>query len=281
MNKLIKQPYHITCSRNDYNIHEQRVLIRILEKLQKEMVLKKTPLDLFDDLKSGVTLSFKVKDFMLRNSKNYFSVRNSLDSLMSKDIGMRGSEKNKGCYFIKSKLISEYKYYLNNEFVEVTITKSVLAYLLSLSPYTRYCIDVAFNTQSPYTSRIYQYISHWRDKYNGFIMVLKVDTVKELLSLGSKYKRANSIRQVILLPAMKELKEKADIWFSIKEPIKEGRKVVGWKLQLYKRKETSSEIQQLSSGKEAQESKRREAIFIEQERKNLLALAERFKNKTK
>jgi len=40
--------------------------------------------------------------------------------------------------------------------------------------------------------------------------------------LDDKYKCSNDIKKHILAPAAEGLKEKADVWFNIKEPIKLG-----------------------------------------------------------
>ncbi len=150
---------------------------------------------------------------------------------------MKGIDKKEGEYEIRSKLLTEYRYFFNNQVVEICLSRSVLAYLLSLSSYTRYSFSVAFNASSPYTTRIYQYLSHWRDKSSGYTIPLKADMVRETLSLGEKYRRANSIKQFILAPAAKELKAKSDIYFSIKEPIRDGRKVIGWKIVIHKKEQ--------------------------------------------
>lgn len=235
MGKLIKQPYHLTVSKNNYNIHEQRILLRVLEELQSEMAHGYSPISIFENLETGKLLRFKTRSLMIKNSKNYTAVRNALKSLLNKEIYMRGIDKKNGLYEIRSKLITEYRYFLNNEAVELAISRSVLAYLISVTSYTRYSFSVAFNSSSPYTSRIYQYLSHWRDKPSNYEIPLKASVLRETLLLEGKYHRANSIKQVILEPAAKELKAKADVWFEIKEPIKESRKVVGWKIAIHKK----------------------------------------------
>ena len=232
---LIKQPYHLTVSRNSFNIHEQRILIRILECLQQEMVYKQSPVAIGTNVASERVLRLKTKDFMRKGSKNYVAIRQALNAMLKKEVRIQGIDKKDGRYELVSNLISEYKYFYNNEFVEITIPKSVFPYLISLSSYTKYSFTIAFDASSPYTCRIYQYFSHWRDKKSGFEMTVHIDQLRAMLDLGKKYERANGIRRFILTPAIKELKEKEDVWFSIKEPIKEGRKIVGWVFKIHHR----------------------------------------------
>jgi plasmid replication initiation protein len=62
-----------------------------------------------------------------------------------------------------------------------------------------------------------------------------VDSLKLRLQLSEKYKRAIFVKNFILNPAVDELKKKSDVWFEILDPIKEGRKVVGWEIKIHKK----------------------------------------------
>ncbi|MEM7174286.1 MAG: replication initiation protein [Bacteroidota bacterium] len=274
--ELINQPYKFTVSHYVSDTHIERIMTRIIEVLQPSMVYKEVSQsnNIFDNR----VITLKNKLLLPEGSRNHHCVKRALDKMMSCKIKIQGNDK-KGEYELFTGLISKYKYYKNSEYVSIEMSNELLRYILdNKKGYTRYVANVAFNSSSAYTMRLYKYVCHWRDKADGFLLDIYISFIRKMLTLGDKYSTSGGILQRILIPSMKELEEKADIWFSIKEPIKEGRKVVGWKIQIHKKKE---ENKQLSSRKEDQESKRREAIFIEQERKNLLALAERFKNETK
>ena len=62
---------------------------------------------------------------------------------------------------------------------------------------------------------------------------------------------------------MEELKEKADIWFSVKEPIKEGRKVVGWKIQIHKRNVARIPLRELPATAKKQTKPKKEPSLEE------------------
>jgi len=79
-------------------------------------------------------------------------------------------------------------------------------------------------------------ISHWRDKKQGFVRNFEIDTLRKTLEINeNKYVRPSGFLKRVLLPAQKELEEKADVWFKVKEPVKEGKRVKGWKIQIFKK----------------------------------------------
>ena len=104
--------------------------------------------------------------------------------------------------------------------------------------YTKYSLDVAFKTSSPNTFKLYQYFSHFKDKQQ---IQCSVDTIKKWLLIENKYHHPSKIKEKILVPASKELKEKADVWFEVVEHIKKGRKMLGWKFKIYT-KEDEKEV---------------------------------------
>ena len=237
--ELIKQPYHVTVSQYNYNIYEERVLLRVIEKLQKSFIYDGS-LESFKQLNQKLNqdyqLELPVKDLLRAGTKKYKQVELALDSLMTKLVKMEGVDRKHGKYKICSSLVLGYKYFMGKERVKIKLSKEIISYLCSsLSSYTKFSFQVAFNCSSPYTVRIYKYISHWREKNNNFITILSVQKLRECLLLGDKYKRANSIKQIILDPAIRELKKNADVWFSILSSIKKGRKVVGWNIKIHKR----------------------------------------------
>jgi len=82
--------------------------------------------------------------------------------------------------------------------------------------------------------KLYQYISHFRDfARNKKTIQCNLETLKQWLQIEDKYPKPSELKKRILEPAMKELKEKADVWFDIAERVMDGRKMVGWKFNIY------------------------------------------------
>jgi len=49
--------------------------------------------------------------------------------------------------------------------VKVELDRSLVpSYLALAKNYSQYVLDVAFNSSSPYVMKLYQFVSHWKDK---------------------------------------------------------------------------------------------------------------------
>lgn len=96
--------------------------------------------------------------------------------------------------------------------------------------YTKIAILPIFKTSSKHTANIYKYISHFRDMK---VVYCKLDSFKKFMNIENRYKTVSDIKRRVISPAIKELKEKADVWFDIAERVMDGRKFVGWKFNIY------------------------------------------------
>ena len=245
MLSLIRQPHHITTARYAFTLQEQRILLKLVSLLQGQIKYSKPLQEVLSELNGSQTFSIRVKELMRARNKKYKEVKHALRSLLRKEVVINGTDKDSGKYEYRANLLSSYRYFENNEFVEIEVSKTVLGLFLAMSSYTKYSFDIAFNSSSVYTSRLYQYISHWREKPDGFKINLLLDVLRDRFSLDEKYERPGAIMRFIIVPALQELREKADIWFTIEETIKEGRKVVGWKIKIHKRGAEPKETAQL------------------------------------
>jgi len=238
--ETIVQPYAITLCKNRLTLPEMRVMIRVIEALQKDMKYGKTRSMIQNTLFGDKIIKIPTKSLLPDGNQNYSAVKAALKTLANKSIHITGKDE-KGRYDLDTHLIIGSKYYLNNEMVELQIHRDLLpSYLALAKNYTRYLVAVAFNSSSPNVMKLYQYISHWKDKPQIKVMV---EDLRDWLQLDNKYQRSNDIYKRILYPASRELEEKADIYYKIKEPIKLGRRVVGWTLRLFKKSLTDKELQ--------------------------------------
>lgn len=251
---VIRQPYHVTISGYDFNIYEERVFLSVLKEIQPYFSFKTSHMEYIESLKENekdVIIQFKIRDLMLAKSGRNKEVANALDGLISKKIKIKGYDKKYGDYDFCSSLILEYKYFRSKEFVKLKISSEMMSYLCaSMSNYTKYSLNVAFRCSSPYTIRLYKYLSHYSDfSEKNKLLTITVLQLRSWLCLGEKYKRPNAIKQKILIPAQKELESTADVWFEIISPIKESRKVVGWKLKIHQKKSKKPSVKNLEAGK--------------------------------
>lgn len=242
MADLMRQPYAVTMARHSLSTAEMRIMMRIMAELQVQMYQLqatkedyKTSSELAQLGLGDVTLVLRTKDLLEHSdSRNHKAVRDALESLTKKPVNLKihdeyGLRKE---YF--THLIMEGGYDYRELEVEVKISKNLLPYLLALGKgFTRYSLDVAFNASTPYTMKLYFLTSHWRDKG---VFEANITEIREWFLLQQKYKEPCSIKRRVLTPAIKELKERGDVWPEIIGEKRMGRRFVGWKFKVHKRK---------------------------------------------
>lgn len=234
-NTLIKQPYAITVAKHNFNVHEMRVMTRITQALQKDMLYGKTRLEVQKTLFGDKIIRIPTQSLLPKGSHNYGAVRRALRSLEEKSMLIRGKDKH-GDYEATARLIMKSKYYLNNEMVEIQIDRDILPDYLALASYSKYIAEVSFDSSSRYIMRMYQFISHWKDKTKK---VVTVDELRDVLELGDKYRKPKDLRKHILEPCIEDLKKRADVWFEIDAPIKTGRSITAYVFKIYTRNEST------------------------------------------
>ena len=238
---MIRQPYAVTLAKHQLNVHEMRVMFRVIEALQPDVKYNQNIREVGQTLFGNKVIQLRTKDLLPEGSKNYGCVKRALHSLRQKSLAIQGEDKH-GKYEVYTGLLLQGTYYYNNELIKVEISKDLLPCFLALAKnYSKYLLEVAFNASSPNVMRLYQYISHfyWRKE---FCKDLDIEEIREWLQIGNKYEQPYSLRLRILEPAIKELKEKADVYFEIKEPIKLGRQITGWRIRIFKKATNEEEI---------------------------------------
>jgi len=237
---LVRQPYVVTMSKNRLNVHEMRIMLRIVEALQNDMIYGKQRLAVQQTIWGDKVIQVPTKS-LVPEGKNHAYVKAALRSIRTKNILIRGRDE-KGEYEVNAGLITESKYYLNNEIVELQISRHLLpSYLALANNYSQYSLEVAFNSSSSYVMKLYQFVSHWKDKSK---LTVSIDDLRDLLQIGDKYQHQKDLKRRVLLPASRELKKRGDVWFELGEPIKKGRKITGYVFNIYKRtySEQNSEV---------------------------------------
>ena len=226
---LTKQPYNLTVAKHTMDIHQMRIMSSLVHAMQPYMSMQVD----YAESKQDVWLNLRSKDLVLGN--NFNPLRESLKKLMKKVVIIKYYvPEKKTCIETGTTIVQEYKHEHGSSEVAVKISGSLLPQLIDLARgYTRYSLGVAFQTSSPNVFKIYQYISHFRDKK---IIQCNVETLRKWLNLETKYKMPARIKERVLEPAMRELREKADVWFDIAKRVTDGRRMIGWKFNIYTKK---------------------------------------------
>ena len=228
---LIKQPYAIAIAKHNFNVHEMRVMTRIVQALQKNMVSGATALEVQETPCNDKIVHIPTQYLLPKGSQNYSAVRRALRSLEEKSMLVKGKDEY-GNYETTARLIMKSKYYLNNEMVEIQIDRDILPDYLALASYSKYIAEVSFDSSSRYIMRMYQFISQWKGETEK---VVTIDELRDILELGDKYRKPKDLRRHILEPCIEDLKKCADVWFEIETPIKAGRSITAYILKVYTR----------------------------------------------
>ena len=239
---ILRQPYAVTLAKHRLNVYEMRIMYRVIEALQPDIKYNKNAQEIGNTIFGNKLIRLRTKSLLPHGSNNYSRVKKALSTLTSRRLAVQGEDPKDGKYELYTGLILKGKYFYNNEVVELELDKDLLPSFLALAKnYSKYLLEVAFNASSPNVMKIYQYISHhyWN---KNFVIDMECDEIKEWLQLGSKYDRSKDLRKCVIEPAIKELKEKADVYFEIKEPIKLGRQITGWRIRIFKKATNEEEI---------------------------------------
>ena len=227
---LQKQPYNLTMAKRKLGIHQERIMVHAVEAMQPYM---STNVD-YTSRVPDLYLKLKVKDLVKGN--NFKPLRSALNGLMKSIVRIMHYIPEEATYLeVGTPLIQSYEYKHGSSEVELKFSGKLVPQLIDLARgYTKYSLHVAFNTSSPKIFKLYQYIAHFRDKKQ---IQCNVSTLRSWLQIEGKYALPGHIKQKILTPAMHELKAKADVWFEIAERITEGRRMIGWKFNIYTKKQ--------------------------------------------
>ncbi|MDR0603543.1 MAG: replication initiation protein [Bacteroidales bacterium] len=224
----LKQPNLITMLSADFNTLHLRVLIALIEKLQYsiEQSANHVPyqqLSIFREqtVNNRIIITIPMMDFGV-NANNYPELRKTLLQLATIPIELDAKDPVTGT---ASWAISGlFKAYIPKETHRRTVSfefdYDIARTLVDVEKgFTKYIKEIAFQTQSKYTVRMYMLISSWKDK-GGFSITL--ERFKKWLRLENKYHKYKDLYKRIIKPTYEELFEKANCWFEVAEIYRDG-----------------------------------------------------------
>ena len=229
--KMIRQPYRITMANWDYTAVQKRILTKMISILQKEISLVATgipigQLEIFTESNDSVTLIFLLKD-ILKKDNNHSSVKRALQELRNLNIQITLPATNS-----KTSKKPEQKTILTGLIERAVLTKysrevTIIIHRLTAQELvkaanglTKYAEEIMYLTNSSYTQRLYELISHWKDLN---VYSITPDKFREHFFLTDKYPQLKDLIRRVIKPAEIELKEIADIYFVFKPIIKSRR----------------------------------------------------------
>ncbi|MFV1450307.1 replication initiation protein [Maribacter sp. HS] len=200
-----RQPNHIAASNLTLKTLEWNIIFTIIGKLQH--CLKK---DFnYNYTEQEVKIYFKELD----DNNNYSRIRKAFSAIKAKEVEFEVNVP--GTNKVKKKvtsLVSGLDYIIKSEYVTFYIPKSACIYFCYIGGgYTRLQLCIAIDLSSVYSKMMYQFCCRWKDKggYN-----CTIEKFREWLNITNKLKQNAHLRQKVLDVAAKELKTKADYYFT-------------------------------------------------------------------
>jgi hypothetical protein len=256
--KIIRQPYRITMARWSYTVIQKRILTKIISKLQKEIALLEKgfsigQLDLFANNTDSIELIFLLNE-LVKNSNNYSIVKKALQQLRSLDIeiilpAVRGyKSKQPEQELILTGLIERAVIQKNKRTVRISMHRATAKELIKISNgLTYFAEDVMYLTDNTYTQKIYELLSHWKDKE---VYSISEADFRKKMNLEDKYPSMKALIQWVIKPAGKELLAIGDIYFDFR-PSKKGNTITQLNFIIKHRKTVAAEDLHLLKLKEA------------------------------
>jgi len=209
--KRVSQPYELT-SQFDFNIHESRILIRVLQYIKRNQIINAATQI---DLNNNVLMRFRPKDLTVSN--DYKLVFDALRSIRRKEIivDMKSNENGEIANIKRiTGLFVEVDYDENNSFVDIKMNADWYMFLVDLSRgFTSYLSNVGFLSSNVKFLNIYQWISHWFKKGSIEGIELNEKQIRNNFKID-KYSDLRKIIKYVIEPAKKELDKVADKSFN-------------------------------------------------------------------
>ncbi|MBI4744545.1 MAG: replication initiation protein [Actinobacteria bacterium] len=208
-NRVVTKSNSLNEARYRLTVQEQRIILSVISLIQ--------PND--EDFK---VYRIKVSDFLafleIQNQQVYPEIKRITKSLMEKILIIKKEESE-----LHISWFSSAEYFDKKGYVELRFDPKLKPYLLKLKEcFTSYHLENVIHLRSIYSIRIYELLKQYE-----FVAKRTFDVfeLREILGIRpDEYKLYGDFKRHVILPAQKELKQKTDIKFNLKE-IKTGRKV--------------------------------------------------------
>lgn len=221
------QPNRVTFTLfDDFTMLQMKAFVAIMLNLQEAIKLDMNngdfmQLNIFDKFDQVIKFDLSLKD-ITKNPTSYRDVKEAISKISEINVKIPfKDEKGKG-YHISTSLITalipdvaDYK-----SVITIKIERSIAEYLVRIpknkngipEQYTRFIYEVAMNSASVYTIRIYHILSSWKSK--GSYRVSYNDFRQQLSISPETYTQYSDFKKRVLVPAQKELIQRADCWFN-------------------------------------------------------------------
>lgn len=212
------QSYILTTAKYKFSVYEKRIIYRLVETAQSEIIEKTQGQPLKYHLRSLGDSIFGDKEFLMGTSciidifendaNNYTRVKNAFYSLQEKRMVCKNKEGNDVSVQLVGRVETSQKGY-----VKFMIFREFWAAIMDFAKgFRKYELLTAMKLKSPYSMRFYELVSGQTNPFT-----LTIEQMREMFGLENKYAQPASIKKRIIEPSKKELDESAPYSFNVKE----------------------------------------------------------------
>jgi hypothetical protein len=227
LNTQNRQPNNITMSKQNFDALEKKILYLVINQLDTGLNIQQS---IFD---KDITVSIPIRYL---NNTNYNLIKTAAETIQKKQIRFVDDPQKKEFTTITPFPVISVK----NSILHVTIYSKTIQYFIDLKKgYTSYQLKNALALNSKFSQRFYEMISRFKD--TGHWGPIKIDLLKELLTIEDKYSDTNMLKKRVLDVAKEEILAKTELGFNY-ELIKKGRKYTHISFTIFtQRKSTNTE----------------------------------------
>ncbi len=230
--EFIIQPNHVSTARYSLTAIEKNIIYTIVDELQK--VMSKDLNQVYTEQK--IVIEMKRID----KNNNYLRIKNAVKSLGSKHVEFQLIIPGTGKIEANStSLVSGISHVKNSKHISFKVPSDACRFFCYIGGgFTSFQKTIAINLNSIYSKMLYELCCRWVDK-GGFSC--SIEKFKEYLGISNKYKQIVHLKSKVLDASVRELKEKADLYFTYSLK-KEGRKYVYISIKIHKNIQVNEEF---------------------------------------
>jgi len=223
-NDLVVQHNLLTMAKYDYTPLEKRIMIMLAK--------------LLNDNAGTLCFALPIAEAMREEpdndnpAKNHLEVKKAALSLLRKTISIVRTTPEGKKEWVGFNVISAATCIPGTGIINISVCETIAPYynsLLNTGQVTRMHYATAMGLKLKYSPRFYEYCCRFKD--TG-IFRISFASLREHLLLDDRYTAWQDFKKRVLVPAMDELKENADVYFEFPKLIKTGKLVTHFEFQV-------------------------------------------------
>jgi plasmid replication initiation protein len=228
--EVVAKANDLVRARHTFSTYEQRIFASMVARLKrgsKKFPIQQIPVTQICDRSNSSDLYRRLDEISKRLTNRKIVIRKTDDA------GNRSFE--------RINVFSKCKYKEGEGTIEARFTEDMRPFLLELKErFTLYLITVFLRLQSKYSTQIYELLKMRQGLQK---IEMSVKEFRDVLALEDKYEQFYSLKKRVIEQARKELKEKADIFFTY-DVIRDGRTPVAITFFIHTNEDVVEEVEE-------------------------------------